>query len=398
MLHFKRKSCSKILIFSTFSCTVIVVLIIHIDTFISNLSPNLVVLENHQKLNPSPIEEIEEINYNYNTNLKPPIDVTISERIAWFNTISPNFEFIKSTDLSRKFNTRVGEFLGNNTCENQFFMTWIAPAGSFGEREFFTLVTLFKSHPKGCLVILSRSLDSAYGKRILKPLLDSGNQILAVTPDLSTLLENTPVESWFSQLKKGEIDPGEIPLAQNLSNLIRFAVLYKYGGVYLDTDFIILKGFSQLRNSIGAQSVDLSGNWTRLNNAVLIFDKSHQLLYNFLEEFASNFDGNRWGHNGPYLVSRVVAKLPNNEPRDFTILPPIAFYPVDWTKVKGLFEKPVTRSHSKWVEAKVKQLRGSTYGVHLWNRKSFGMKIEEGSVISRLISDNCVFCKNFSRS
>ncbi|CAL2243579.1 unnamed protein product [Prunus armeniaca] len=67
---------------------------------------------------------------------------------------------------------------------------------------------------------------------------------------------NTPAEFWLEELKTGRTDPGYIPLSQNLSNLIRLAMLYKYGGIYLDTDLIILKDFSGLRNAIEAQSLD----------------------------------------------------------------------------------------------------------------------------------------------
>ncbi|KAK1395083.1 Lactosylceramide 4-alpha-galactosyltransferase [Heracleum sosnowskyi] len=152
-------------------------------------------------------------------------------------------------------------------------------------------------------------MDSVQGLKLLDPIMKHGFKLVAVTPDLSFLFKNTPDESWFDDLKSGNKDPGEIPLAQNLSNLIRLAVSYKYGGVYLDTDFIVLKDFSGLRNSIGAQSSNAFGNWTRLNNAVLVFDKNHPLLYKFIEEFTLTFNGNRWGHNGSYLVSRVASKF-----------------------------------------------------------------------------------------
>lgn len=60
--------------------------------------------------------------------------------------------------------------------------------------------------------------------------------------------KNTSAEYWFIDLKNGKKDPGKVSLAQNLSNLIRLAILYKYDGIYFDTDFIILKEFSILRN------------------------------------------------------------------------------------------------------------------------------------------------------
>ncbi|WCJ28081.1 alpha 1 4-glycosyltransferase family protein [Euphorbia peplus] len=328
-------------------------------------------------------------------SLIPPSNVTVDERIKWFRNKLPEYDHIFKSDNSsrRRFHRRTREFF-NNECEVQFFMTWISPASSFGGRDFLGMETLFKVHPNGCLMILSESLDSRQGYRILKQLVNRGFKVAAVKPDLEFLFRKTPAETWFDELKSGNKDPGEIPLPQNLSNLIRLAVLYKYGGVYLDTDFIVLKSFSGLRNSIGAQSVDAdSKNWTRLNNAVLVFDKKHPLLFRFIQEFAATFDGNKWGHNGPYLVSRVVQKVSGKLGYNFTVLSPMAFYPVGWTKIAGLFKKPENRAESKWVQAKLLQLSGDTYAVHLWNKQSSKIRIEEGSIMATLISDHCSICE-----
>lgn len=327
-----------------------------------------------------------------------PVNVTEGERIAWLQRSLPKLEIFKSDLLSKQFHSRVLQFF-NSECEVRVFMTWISQATSFGSRELLAVESLFKAHPKGCLVILSRTLDSAKGYTILKPLIDRRLKVHAVAPDLSFLFKDTPAETWLDDLKKGNKDPGEISLAQNLSNIMRLAVLYKYGGIYLDTDFIVLKPLTGLRNSIGAQSVDfLSKNWTRLNNAVLIFDMNHPLLLNFIEEFSSTFDGNRWGHNGPYLVSRVVRKVGPRPEFNFTVLPPMAFYPVNWKKIGGLFERPKSEAQLRWVKAKLLQLSGESYGVHLWNRQSSSLLIEEGSAMGRLISDHCVTCKDIYTS
>ncbi|XP_057435205.1 uncharacterized protein At4g19900-like isoform X2 [Lotus japonicus] len=288
-----------------------------------------------------------------------PLNVTEEERIAWFRGNLHEFKILKSNNLTRQFHARVqGFFNHDHQCESQFFMTWISPASSFGAREFFCLETLFKVHPGACLVILSRTLDSTHGHRILKPLLDRGFRVQAVSPDFSFLLKGTPAEAWFHQLRKGKKDPG-------------------------------------LRNCIGAQSMDLgSKQWTRLNIAILIFDMNHPLLLRFIHEFALTFDGNKWGHNGPYMVSRVVAKLGKSPGFKFTILPPVAFYPVDWLKIGGFFRKPKTQGEAKWVDAKLIQLSGESYGIHLWNKQSSRFLIEEGSVIARLVSEHCVICNS----
>ncbi|MBA0558567.1 hypothetical protein Golob_015580 [Gossypium lobatum] len=309
----------------------------------------------------------------------------------------PENEIFRSDELTEKFHGRVQEFF-NHKCEVQFFMTWISTAETFETREILAVESVFKAHPHGCLMILSRTLDSAQGHMILKPLLDRGFKVQAVTPDLPFLLKNTPAEAWFNDIKSGEKDPGGIPLAQNLSNLMRLAALYKYGGVYLDTDFIVLKSFKGLKNTIGAQSINSAKNWTRLNNAVLVFDMNHPLLYKFIEEFALTFDGNKWGHNGPYMVSRVVHRVEGRPGYNFTILPPVAFYPVDWIKIVRLFKVPSQQADPKWFEAKLQELNEKSYGLHLWNKQSSKLMVEEGSAMGKLLSEHCVLCNQIYSS
>lgn len=321
-----------------------------------------------------------------NSYLLPLLDVRVVHKLKLTEV-----EILDSSNSVEVFDSRVRDFFHKNQCRIQIFMTWISPVDSFKDREFAGLQSLFHTNPNACLIILSKTMDSEEGQKILDPLINKGFTLQAMTPDLHYLLKNTPAEDWINRIRSGDRDPGEVPLAQNLSNLIRLAVVYKYGGIYLDTDFIVLKDISGIRNSIGAQSVDTNGNWTRLNNAVLIFNKNHSLVYKFIEEFAMNYNGNVWGHNGPYLVSRVVSKVMETRGiNDFMILPPMTFYPVDWIRVAGFFTQPSNRASAKWVDAKVQQLRRESFGMHLWNSRTKRLEIEEGSIVGRLISDHCV--------
>lgn len=264
---------------------------------------------------------------------------------------------------------------------------------SFGDREVLAMESLFKAHPDGCLVIVSNSMKSRTGSEILRLFLDKGFRVMAIEPDYDYIFKDTHAEAWFDRLKKGNVDPGEVSLGQNLSNLLRLAVLYKFGGIYLDTDVIVLKRFSKLKNVIGAQTIDLeTGNWSRLNNAVLIFNKHHPLLYKFIEEFDLTFDGNKWGHNGPYLVSRVVSRVSGRPEFNFTVLPPSAFYPVDWSRIGSLFRGPRDHLHSKWLHNKLRHIQSQSFAVHLWNRQSRKLEVESGSIINHIVSDCCLFC------
>lgn len=324
-----------------------------------------------------------------------PVNVTEEERMVWFRRRLSETEILDSNDLTQKFHSRVLEFL-NNGCNIQLYMTWFSPAKNFTRQHLLSIETLLKAHPKGCLMIISRAMDSKRGYRILKPIIDRGFKVLAITPDVSFLLKNTPAESWFESMRGGKRDPGYVPFTENLSHLLRIAVLYKYGGVYLDTDYVILRDFYGLRNAIGVQNVDLkTKKWTKLNNAVLIFDINHPLLHDFMEEFSWNYNGNKWEYNGPHLVSRVVERVGSNPGYNLTLLPPKAFYPVDWMQIQKLLKKPQNEFESRWVESMVNDLTdGETYGVHLWNNNTKDEKIEEGSVLAKLVLDHCIICQD----
>ncbi|XP_022847587.1 lactosylceramide 4-alpha-galactosyltransferase-like [Olea europaea var. sylvestris] len=299
------------------------------------------------------------------------------------------------------FTVRVKEFFNanplNSSCKFRFFMTWISSMESFGDRELFTIESLFKTHPNGCLIIVSSSMDSRSGMQILSPFLVKGFKVTAISPDFNYLFNKTAAQAWYNQLMQGNVNPGEVSLGQNLSNLLRLGLLYRFGGIYLDTDILVLKSFKKLRNTIGAQTINPeTRNWSRLNNAVMIFDKGHPLLYKFIEEFALTFDGNKWGHNGPYLVSRVVSRITGRPGYNFTVLPPIAFYPVYWNKIGSFFQRPKNETHSKWLIAKLSRIWSQSFTLHLWNKQSRRFEVEEGSIIERIMFDSCVFCNSSS--
>lgn len=253
---------------------------------------------------------------------------------------------VRNSSIADVTNNNLQVHKESNDCGPRFFMTWISPVSAYGLRERLCLESVFKWHPSASVVILSRSLDSEDGKKLFEPFLRRGYRVMAVTPDLPYLFNNTPADRWLRDMRVGSRDPGDINFSQNLSNIMRLLVLYRYGGIYLDSDIIVLKNLSRLSNAVGAQSSDLqTGKWSRLNNAVLIFDRKAPSVYSFIEEFTRTFNGSKWGHNGPYLVTRVVKRIKGNA---VAVLPPRAFYPVNWVHIASLFQAPRDHAESRW--------------------------------------------------
>ncbi|OPJ90405.1 hypothetical protein AV530_000353 [Patagioenas fasciata monilis] len=78
--------------------------------------------------------------------------------------------------------------------------------------------------------------------------------------DLAELFSGTPLAKWYSQ---PEHQKGRYYLA-HLSDACRITIMWKFGGIYLDTDFIVLKNLKNLTNALGLQTHD------ELNGAFLV--------------------------------------------------------------------------------------------------------------------------------
>ncbi|KAG2262220.1 hypothetical protein Bca52824_069299 [Brassica carinata] len=126
--------------------------------------------------------------------------------------------------------------------------------------------------------------------------------------------------------------------------------------------------------------------------------KNHPLLERFINEFSRTFNSNKWGLNGRYLVSRVVARVNSSSSSTdlgFSVLPPSAFYPVDWTRIRTFYRASTNdQSEVIWSRKRLMHLRKHNFAVHLWNRESKKLRIEERSITHRLMSASCIFCNS----
>ncbi|CAN6235711.1 unnamed protein product [Urochloa humidicola] len=160
---------------------------------------------------------------------------------------------LRSTPRTRRFAARADELFAAPCAGGRFFMTWLSPLAQFGRRELLVLESLFRWHRGACLLVASDTMDSAGGAARLRPFLDRGLRVAVASPDFAYLLDGTPAEPWLAAARRGGVKPGSVPLGQNLSNLLRLALLYRYGGAYLDADVVVLRPFAGvLRNAVGA--------------------------------------------------------------------------------------------------------------------------------------------------
>ncbi|KAL8220776.1 UNVERIFIED_CONTAM: Lactosylceramide 4-alpha-galactosyltransferase, partial [Gekko kuhli] len=183
--------------------------------------------------------------------------------------------------------------------------------------------------------------------------------------DMKDLFVDTPLAEWYA-VAQHRWEPYFVPI---LSDACRLAIMWKFGGIYLDTDFIVLRSLKNLTNVLGAQS-----KYT-LNGAFLSFESRHRFIEHCMQDFVANYNRWIWGHQGPQLFTRVFKKwcsirsLKSSKGcRGVTVLPQEAFYPIHWKDWRKYFEVIRPSEHS--------ELFKNTYAVHVWNKKSQGTWIE----------------------
>ncbi|KAM9316914.1 alpha-1,4-N-acetylglucosaminyltransferase-like isoform 2-T2 [Gastrophryne carolinensis] len=186
------------------------------------------------------------------------------------------------------------------------------------------------------------------------PTLASFQNIYLFPLRMETLFINTPLLPWFKK-----VDPyKEVYWTHVSSDACRLASIWKYGGIYMDTDIISLRPIPH-ENFLAAQTL------AEASNGVFGLTPSHPLAWQFMENFVKNYKGDIWGHQGPELFTRVMKKLcgisvinskNNVSCNKIHYLHPQRFYPIICASWRKYFEV--------WPEIPT---FNSSYGLHLWN-------------------------------
>ncbi|XP_019399910.1 PREDICTED: lactosylceramide 4-alpha-galactosyltransferase [Crocodylus porosus] len=240
-----------------------------------------------------------------------------------------------------------------------------------------------RAHPDTKVVILMKGLAD---KKISQPK-HWGLSLLGCFPnveiwplDLDDLFSGTPLADWYSQAQH-RWEPYFLAV---LSDACRIAIMWKFGGIYLDTDFIVLKNLGNLTNVIGIQS-----KYT-LNGAFLSFEPNHKFIELCMKDYVDHYNSWIWGHQGPQLLSRVFKKwcsirsLQSRKGcKGVSILPQEAFYPIHWQDWKKYFEEVSSSAFQKLFQ--------NSYAAHIWNKKSQGTRFEVTSkaLLAQLHSCYC---------
>ncbi|XP_066454186.1 alpha-1,4-N-acetylglucosaminyltransferase-like [Eleutherodactylus coqui] len=230
---------------------------------------------------------------------------------------------------------------------------------------------------KGLHDIISEDDEKKARERF--PSLSSYQNIYFFPLRLEKLFAGTPFLPWYEK-----IDPRrDIYWTHVKADACRLALIWKYGGIYMDTDVISIRPIPE-DNFLAAE------NTKSTSNSVFGLSLHHKLSWEFMENFVQNYKGTVWGHQGPGVFTRVVKKycgLPQFKSvgdlkcANVSYLHPERFYPIAYPAWKNYFKV--------W---KTLPMFNNSYAVHLWNymnkeRKS--MVVGSHTLVEHLYKQYC---------
>ncbi|XP_075251634.1 lactosylceramide 4-alpha-galactosyltransferase-like [Convolutriloba macropyga] len=200
--------------------------------------------------------------------------------------------------------------------------------------------------------------------------------------DFESLSKDTPLESLVGELKSSP------KFVEHYSDMLRQILIYKFGGVYLDLDFVVLKNLNSLNNSIAMTRMQrnstndvLKVNETcqlrepdekgHIQNAFISLDKGHLLTWAIMENMKTRFS-RKTGRAGigPLLATRSFREVYQTRNisgfsgTDIKVLPTFNFFPIGAGKAtQFLWLRPENETtENGWDE-----LFSCSYAVHFYS-------------------------------
>ncbi|XP_043557740.1 alpha-1,4-N-acetylglucosaminyltransferase-like [Chiloscyllium plagiosum] len=216
------------------------------------------------------------------------------------------------------------------------------------------------------------------------PLLSSISNVDVLPLNPTELFEDTPLIAWYQKVNPN----AERYWTHVLADGCRLALLWKYGGIYLDTDIISLK-------PLPFANFTCLEDGSFFNNAALGFHYiHHNFLLDCMKDFVANYIGHVWGQQGPRLITRVLKQwCQSDNPSAFTgkecngisLWVTRRFYPIPYSNWGSYY--------NHWKKEDIERYFSDTYGAHIWNYMNSGRKRKvtagSGSLLEYLFQMHC---------
>jgi len=176
------------------------------------------------------------------------------------------------------------------------------------------------------------------------------------------------------------------------SDVFRYAVLYEHGGLWMDSDVVMLRPFPfrgeyffnlQWRTGTKPEHY-ICGNVMYAEP----FSQHLRALYETAIDRALDSRGWEFGIVGPKLLSDYIASDAGAALRDW-VFSPMLFNPIDWTEIDR-FDKPISELTEYLHDDR-------TFGIHLWTARNAARAQGNNAPLVSLLTDPLTSFPSFTK-
>ena len=208
-----------------------------------------------------------------------------------------------------------------------------------------SLETACKNHPHAQFFLYKLvGASVSIGSKLVDALAQHNCSVQQLEFNPATFFHGTPLEAWISANLEW-VSSGRFWYS-HATDLFRSAVLWRFGGWYLDYDVLVLRPLVHLRNCVAWQGAQGS---SLVNNAISHFTKGHAFLQHVMEHIRANYNSSDWNSAGPGAVTRSLRtwlKKNCSEDECVTVFSNAAFFPLNWTFSNALFRQSASAKDS----------------------------------------------------
>lgn len=123
---------------------------------------------------------------------------------------------------------------------------------------------------------------------------------------LDKRVENIPIDMlWYADIQKIGIQK-----VAHMADFIRYKILYEEGGIYSDTDILIIKSLDDLLDN---DLVVSKQSRRQICNGFIMCSKYNRAIHETLDNYYQDYRGDKWTYNSMiYLYDRILSCI--NDP------------------------------------------------------------------------------------
>jgi hypothetical protein len=156
--------------------------------------------------------------------------------------------------------------------------------------------SILRHHPTSRLFVYSNTIEQSS----FDVLTEVGYQVVLRNYEVSALTAQTPLKEFFDHLDRKSSPEVTLEKTLHEHGVLRLLLLYKYGGIYLAENTIVLKNIDiSQKNLLSLDSESHVNPW------MLNFEKNHKFLRDALEMFPTMHGGKMKPDEGKALLTKV---------------------------------------------------------------------------------------------